>query len=87
MSNNAKDSIKPKNADLTPCPELDRRMQGAGLTGREREICVQIRNGFSNQEIATRLGISPHTVKNHIRNIHQKLGVQTRAKLVALLNQ
>ncbi len=87
MPDKIKDWIKSKNADLAASPELDKRMQKAGLTGREREICVLIRNGFSNQEIASGLGISPHTVKNHIRNIHQKLDVQTRAKLVALLNK
>ena len=50
------------------------------VTGREMEILSQLREGRTNLEIAALLGISPHTVKNHVRKIMQKLGVQSRAQ-------
>ncbi|MFQ5450728.1 MAG: helix-turn-helix transcriptional regulator [Nitrospinaceae bacterium] len=72
---------------LTPYFELNRLMQEAGLSGREMDICILIREGIDDREIADRLFISPNTVKNHVKSIHRKLGVQTRAQLVAQLNQ
>jgi DNA-binding CsgD family transcriptional regulator len=62
-------------------------MQEAGLTKREKDACNLIRQGIDAKEIAKRLYISPHTVKTHIKRIHLKLGVHTRAELVAALNQ
>lgn len=62
-------------------------MQIAGLTSREMEICILVKDGIADQEIASRLFISLHTVKNHVKNIHKKLNVNTRAQLVALLNR
>ena len=61
-------------------------MQEKGLTGREMEIASLIRDGMDDREIADRLFLSIHTVKNHVKNIHQKLNVHTRGQLVALLN-
>ncbi len=61
-------------------------MQERGLTGREMEIVALVRDGMDDQEIGDRLFISFHTVKNHLKSIHQKLNVHTRAKLVAVLN-
>jgi len=62
-------------------------MQEASITGREMEVCCLIKDGFENKEIASRLFISIHTLKNHVRHIYQKIGVHTRAQLVALLNK
>ncbi len=61
-------------------------MQEEGLTGREMEIASLVRDGMDDKEIGGRLFISIHTVRNHIKNIHQKLDTHTRAKLVAVLN-
>jgi DNA-binding CsgD family transcriptional regulator len=57
------------------------------LTKRETEIANLAKQGFGDQEIAIYLDISHHTVKNHVKQIYRKLDVNTRAKLVALLNQ
>lgn len=62
-------------------------MEQAGLTKREIEACKLIRQGIDANEIAKQLFISPHTVKTHLKRIHLKLGVHTRAELVATLNQ
>jgi DNA-binding CsgD family transcriptional regulator len=62
-------------------------MKEAGATGREMEICTLVKDGIDDQDIASRLFISLHTVKNHLKSIHKKLDVHTRPQLVALLNQ
>ncbi len=48
------------------------------LTSREREIHHWLVAGKSNEDIATILGISAHTVKNHLSHIFAKLGVENR---------
>jgi DNA-binding CsgD family transcriptional regulator len=65
---------------------LNQLIQNAGLTGREVETCYLVREGIDDRQIAGRLFISPHTVKTHIKRIYEKLGVHSRAQLVATLN-
>jgi DNA-binding NarL/FixJ family response regulator len=50
----------------------------SALTPREREILALVGDGLPNREIADRLGLSPDTVKDHLRRIYTKLGVETR---------
>jgi two-component system, NarL family, nitrate/nitrite response regulator NarL len=54
-----------------------------GLTARELEIVSQIRSGKSNKEIAQYFSISEETVKRHLSNIYEKLGVSSRLELAA----
>ncbi|GAB2696960.1 response regulator [Paenibacillus thermoaerophilus] len=51
------------------------------LTAREREILEWVARGKSNREIGDELHISEHTVKNHLKNILQKLHLQNRVQL------
>ena len=53
------------------------------LTGREIEVLALLAEGLGNRAIATRLGISEHTIKTHVGSIFSKLGVSTRAEAVA----
>ncbi|MEU9646958.1 response regulator transcription factor [Streptomyces sp. NPDC048188] len=53
-----------------------------GLTARETEVLVLIAEGFNNQQIASRLHVSPATVKTHINNLFAKTGVKDRAQAV-----
>jgi DNA-binding NarL/FixJ family response regulator len=48
------------------------------LTSREMEILNLLSAGFSNKELATKLFVSPHTVRNHLFNIYEKLHVHCR---------
>jgi len=50
------------------------------LTAREMEVLLEVTHGFSNKEIALRLGISPQTVKNHVTSIFRKLNVEDRTQ-------
>ncbi len=54
----------------------------ATLSPREREVLVLITEGLANAEIAERLGISDKTVRNHVSNLFDKLGVWTRAQAI-----
>ncbi len=54
------------------------------LTARERELLGALANGWSNLQIASRIGISRNTVKYHLKNLYDKLGVNNRAMAVAL---
>ncbi|OIJ97091.1 response regulator [Streptomyces colonosanans] len=54
------------------------------LTGREREVLVQVAGGHSNDEIAERLEVSPLTVKTHVNRAMTKLGARDRAQLVVI---
>lgn len=61
-------------ASLVPFP---------ALTDREREILDLVARGLTNAEIASRLVLSPKTVRNHVSNVFAKLAVATRAEAVA----
>jgi DNA-binding NarL/FixJ family response regulator len=54
------------------------------LTARERELLSALANGWTNQQIAARIGISHNTVKYHLKNLYDKLGVSNRAMAVAM---
>lgn len=70
-------------ADIEPQPS-DR--QGA-LTKRERAIVQLAGLGLSNQDIADKLSIRDRTVRHHMTNIFDKLGVRNRQKLIARAHQ
>ena len=54
----------------------------AHLTSREREVLTLISEGLANADIGRRLSISEKTVRNHISNLFDKLGVWTRAQAI-----
>jgi DNA-binding NarL/FixJ family response regulator len=53
-----------------------------GLTERELEIVRLVASGYKNKEVGATLSISERTVKTHLTNIFQKLGVRDRVGLV-----
>jgi DNA-binding NarL/FixJ family response regulator len=52
------------------------------ITDREKDVLALVGRGLTNQEIATRLTLSPATVKTHISRLLTKLGARDRAQLV-----
>jgi DNA-binding CsgD family transcriptional regulator len=61
------------------------RLELHGLSRREQDVARPLARGLSTAEIARRLWISRHTVKDHIRAIYAKLGVKSRHELTAKL--
>jgi DNA-binding CsgD family transcriptional regulator len=57
------------------------------LTRREREILQLLAVGLSNQEMAEKLFIAEGTLKRHVANLYQKLGVHNRTQAIRYLNQ
>ena len=57
------------------------------LTVREKEIVRLIVGGASNKQVATALDISERTVKGHLSNVFQKLGVSDRLRLVLYVTE
>lgn len=64
--------------DLMPLLAL-----GYGLTHREQDVLRFLARGMSTAEMTQQLGISPHTVRDHIKSLFGKVGVSSRAELVA----
>jgi two-component system nitrate/nitrite response regulator NarL len=54
------------------------------LTPRERELLAALSEGRSNAQLAARFDISIQTVKFHLKNVYEKLGIGNRAQAVAL---
>ena len=67
-------------AARTALPAPPRKL--AELTDREREVVALVGTGLSNDEIATRLVVSPATAKTHVSRAMVKLGARDRAQLV-----
>ncbi len=57
------------------------------ISKREQELLQLISDGYRNKEIAAKLYISENTVKKHIYNIFQKLGVQNRVELINKISE
>jgi len=79
--------MKLKSAFIVAGDRADSVIDSYDLTAREQEILRLILQGASNKDIEQKLFISASTVRNHIYNIYQKLGVRNRLELVNLINK
>ncbi|CAN5877825.1 response regulator transcription factor [soil metagenome] len=61
--------------------------EATDLTPRERKVVGLIGDGMNNKAIAKDLGISPHTVKSHVRNVMDKLALHSRLQIAAYLRR
>jgi len=64
-----------------PSVAAPRERERSPLSQREREIVALVAQGFKNKEMAEKMFISEQTVKNHLHNIFDKLGVSDRLEL------
>jgi two-component system nitrate/nitrite response regulator NarL len=55
--------------------------RAARLTEREAEVARHVASGLRNKEIAARANITEGTVKMHLHNIYEKIGIGTRTEL------
>lgn len=68
-------------AELSKTLATDTPTQSYGLTGREIEVIGLVTEGCSNKEVAARLNITEDTVKRHLTNVFDKVGMSTRLEL------
>ena len=54
------------------------------LTRREMEVLAELASGRTNKQIARDMGVSLNTIKFHVRNLFQKLGVNSRGQAIAM---
>jgi DNA-binding NarL/FixJ family response regulator len=73
----------------TPAPEPSTTGSDplSQLTSRELEVLRELATGASNRIIADRLFISENTVRNHVHNVLEKLGLSNRREAVSLARQ
>lgn len=68
--------------EAEPAPAAERtQTTTCQLSEREEQVLHQIAHGLTHGQIATRLGISPHTVDTYVKRIRSKLGVGNKAEL------
>ncbi|MDP2734651.1 MAG: response regulator transcription factor [bacterium] len=67
--------------DLTTASREEERRKNFGLTSRELEIVAAVVAGDANKEIAQKFSLSETTVKHHMTNIFNKMGVSSRLEL------
>ena len=83
------DAKRDRSNDIGSSEKLEKHMkylmQEAGLTSREADVARLICDGLSDKQIAVKLGLSHHTVKDYLKKIYTKFRVHTRAQLVALM--
>ncbi|HEX7064522.1 MAG TPA: helix-turn-helix transcriptional regulator [Bacillales bacterium] len=75
------------NSGETHQVDIGRIGEAVNLTAREKDVLKLVIQGYNNREIAKSLFISEHTVKNHVTNIFQKLGVADRSQAIAKVYQ
>ena len=76
------DLVSALRAYMPSVPSADEEQKKQfGLTARELEVVGAIVSGYTNREIAESFSISEQTVKHHLRNIFDKVGVSNRLEL------
>ncbi|MEJ2750337.1 MAG: response regulator transcription factor, partial [Anaerolineae bacterium] len=74
-------------AQAQPSPATSPQPPATDLTERELEVLTAVARGDRNKEIARDLGVTERTVKAHLTNVYNKLGVDSRAAAVSVAIQ
>ncbi len=78
-------SASPSNAGCRAHWRYGGEFEDLPLTGREKQLCLLLAHARSRQDLADAMGVSTGTVITHQGSIYAKLGVHSRAELVASL--
>ncbi|HVJ90263.1 MAG TPA: LuxR C-terminal-related transcriptional regulator [Labilithrix sp.] len=73
-------------ADAVALLHIRRAVAADKLTAREREIAEAFSLGETHRELGERFGLSPNTVRRHLSNIYEKLGISSKAELDRMLS-
>jgi len=72
-----RESLRPPG-EFNPDFSSSAPLEALGLTPREAEVLLWVAQGKSNSEISTILGTAENTVKKHLQNLFEKLGIESR---------
>ncbi|MGO3799944.1 MAG: LuxR C-terminal-related transcriptional regulator, partial [Vibrio casei] len=72
---------------LLTLPDLPELIRTSPLTQREWQVLGLIYAGFSNDQIASEFDVAPTTIKTHIRNLYQKMGLDNRQHAIRTAEQ
>jgi len=70
-----------------PTVRIDAFCSTHNLSPREREVVKLLIEGLTTLAMAERLGISPHTVRDHLKNLYRKTGTSSRSELLGLASR
>ena len=71
-----------KHEGIICCPRMNTKLSDA-----EMRVMRLVYDGLSNEEIGSRLYLSPHTVKNHIKSVYAKLGIHEKSEFIQYANK
>jgi len=81
LDRNTTAAVMRQFATVEAAAAVGKTRERAPLSAREREIVALVAQGYKNKEMAEKMFISEQTVKNHLHNIFDKLGVSDRLEL------
>ncbi|WP_158587100.1 HTH-type transcriptional regulator MalT [Motilimonas pumila] len=76
-----------KVSEILDHPQVPSLVKNIPLTSREWQVLGFIHHGYTNDKISKTMDVAPTTVKSHIRNLYQKLGLSGREEAINLSNQ
>ena len=79
------DSLEEEARDRNADPRLTEAAREFGLTARELDVLSYLVRGYTLANIASKLFLSEHTVRTHVRHIYEKMGVHSRQELLEAL--
>jgi DNA-binding NarL/FixJ family response regulator len=70
------------NSSITKTSDISLKDDDYKLTGKEKDVLDFLVEGYEYKEIAQKMSVSPHTVRNHIANIYKKLHVTSKTQAI-----
>ena len=75
--------LQPQGSE--PAARIEAFCATHNLSPREQEVVTLLAEGLTTVAMAERLGISPHTVRDHLKNLYRKTGTNSRSELLGLI--